>query len=106
MPESTLVKMPHCWKSHAMAHIYFNSLHAEEFFMLSSHLPIFFPQKNSFRKMIRVSTDWIQIRPGVLSGLIWVQTVFKNCQQMILEVKRVDLILTGFPQALEIMENM
>ena len=21
--ESTLVKMPHCWKSHAMAHIYY-----------------------------------------------------------------------------------
>ena len=23
MSESTLVKMPHCWKSHAMAHIFF-----------------------------------------------------------------------------------
>ena len=21
-PESTLVKMPHCWKSHALAHYY------------------------------------------------------------------------------------
>ena len=22
-PESTLVKLPHCWKSHVKAHIYF-----------------------------------------------------------------------------------
>ena len=26
-------------------------------------------------------TDWIQIRPDILSGLIWVQTVCKNYQQ-------------------------
>ena len=24
--ESTLVKMPHCWKSHVMAHIYLKSI--------------------------------------------------------------------------------
>ena len=26
-------------------------------------------------------TDWIQIRPDILSGLIWVQTVCKSYQQ-------------------------
>ena len=25
--ESTLVKMPHCWKKHVMAHIYFSVSH-------------------------------------------------------------------------------
>ena len=29
--ESTLVKMPHCWKSHVTAHIYFMSHLQEEF---------------------------------------------------------------------------
>ena len=29
-------------------------------------------------------TDWIQIRPDILPGLIWVQTVCKSYQQMTL----------------------
>ena len=30
-------------------------------------------------------TDWLQIRPNILSGLIWVQTVCKGNQQSTLE---------------------
>ena len=35
--------------------------------------------------------DWIQIRPDVLSDLIWVQTVCKVCQQMTLEVNELSM---------------
>ena len=33
-------------------------------------------------------TVWIQIRPNILSGLIWVQTVCKGYQQMTLVDKK------------------
>ena len=33
-------------------------------------------------------TDWIQIRPDVLSDLIWVQTVYKGYQQTTLGGKK------------------
>ena len=39
-----------------------------------------FWQKN-FRNTIRVSTVRIHLRSDILLGLIWVQTVFKGCQQ-------------------------
>ena len=50
----------------------------------SSNLPCF---KTTFstiicRNIIRVSTDWIQIRPDTLSSLILVETVCKVYQQM------------------------
>ena len=35
-------------------------------------------------------TVWIQIRPDILSGLIWVQTVCKSYQQTILVGKEID----------------
>ena len=41
--------------------------------------------KNSLRNTIWVS-DWIQIRPKVLLGLIWVQTVWQISQQTTLEL--------------------
>ena len=34
------------------------------------------------RHSIRMSKCWIQIRPNILLGLIWVQTVCKDYQQM------------------------
>ena len=42
---------------------------------------------NFFKKLFQehyqsVKTVWIQIRPDILSGLIWFQTVCKNYQQM------------------------
>ena len=49
--------------------------------------------KNFFRIIISVKTVCIQIRPDILSGLIWVQTVFKNCEQTTLVGKE----LTPFP---------
>ena len=52
------------------------------------HLMIFFSKsslkfsKISFRNTINVSrTVWIKIRPNILLGLIWVQTVCKGYQQ-------------------------
>ena len=47
-------------------------------FLLSA---FFFLLKNSFRNTIRVSNSWIQIRPDILSSLIWIQTVCKGYQQ-------------------------
>ena len=46
-----------------------------------------FFQNQLFRKIIsgipsECITDWIQIRPNVLSGLAWAQTVCKGYQQM------------------------
>ena len=45
-----------------------------------------FIQNQLFKKILPgipsdCQTDWIQIRPDVLSGLIWVQTVCKGYQQ-------------------------
>ena len=37
--------------------------------------------KNSFSNSIRVSISLIQIRPDILPGLIWVQTICKGHQQ-------------------------
>ena len=57
-----------------------------KFFMLSfCHLLIFF-QNQLLLKFIsgipsECQTDLIQIRPDLLSGLIWVQTVRKSYQQ-------------------------
>ena len=36
---------------------------------------------------LECQTDWIQIRPDVLSGLVWVLTVCKGYQQMTLVSK-------------------
>ena len=52
-----------------------NSLPPEKFFMLFCRLLIFFPNQ-LFGKILsgipaECQTDWIQIRPDVLSGLIW-----------------------------------
>ena len=46
-------------------------------------------QNQLFRKIVSgipsaCQTVWIQIRPNILSGLIWVQTVCKSYQQMTL----------------------
>ena len=54
--------------------------------------PADFFQNQLFRKFIseipnECHKDWIQIRPDILSGLIWVQTVCKSYQQTALEGK-------------------
>ena len=46
----------------------------------------FFFQNQIFRKILsgipfECQTDWIQIRPDILSGLIWVQSVCKGYHQ-------------------------
>ena len=53
-----------------------------KFFHAFCHLLIFF-QNQLFRKFISgipsgCQTDWIQIRPNILSGLIWVQSACKG----------------------------
>ena len=45
-----------------------------------------FIQNQLFRKILsgipsECQTDWIQIRPDIMSGLIWVQSVCKSYQQ-------------------------
>ena len=47
---------------------------------------MFFFQNQRFRKILsgilsKCQTVWITIRPHVLPGLIWFQTVCKKCQQ-------------------------
>ena len=59
--------------------LYLVSLHA---FLLSTD----FFQNQLFLKILsgtrsECQTVWIQIRPDILSGLIWVQTVCKSYQQ-------------------------
>ena len=59
-----------------------NSLHNFACFFLLFKTTFF--QKNpsgNYRSTIRVSTVWTQIVPDILSGLIWVQTVYKGYQQ-------------------------
>ena len=62
-----------------------NSLHAGKFFKIFVRLLIFF-EINFFEKFLQelpleCQTVWIQNRPDVLSGLIWVQTVCEGNQQ-------------------------
>ena len=38
--------------------------------------------KKLFQEHCQCQTDWVQIRPDILSGLIWVQTVCKGYQQI------------------------
>ena len=52
-----------------------SSLSSADFFSKSTF------SENSFRNIIRVSNVWIQVRPDILLGLIWVQTVCKGYQQ-------------------------
>ena len=52
-------------------------------------------QNQLFRKILsgipsECQTDWIQIRPDVLSGLIWVQSVCKSYQQTTLGGKELN----------------
>ena len=63
---------------------YFNSLSPGQFFMFLSSADFF--QNQLFRKILsgippECQTDWTQIRPNILSGLIWVQSVCKGYEQ-------------------------
>ena len=63
----------------------FNSLPPGKLFTFCCHLLIFF-QNQLFQKILsgipsECQTDWIQIRPDILSGLMWVQSVCKGHQQ-------------------------
>ena len=65
-------------------------------FLLSA---VFFFQNKLFRKILsgipsECQTVWIQIRPNILSGLIWVQTVCKDYQQMTQRGKELISLLT------------
>ena len=55
-----------------------------------------FFQNQFFRKILsgipsECQTDWIQIRPNILSGLIWVQSVCKSYQQTTIGYKELNL---------------
>ena len=54
----------------------------------ASHAPLYTSVENccekTFRNTIRVSNSLAQIKPDVLSGLIWFQNVCKDYQQMTL----------------------
>ena len=74
----------------------FNTLPPWNFFML--FCADFF-SKSTFQKIIlgipsECQTDWIHIRPNILSGLVWVQTVWKGYQQMKLESKELSSFFT------------
>ena len=55
-----------------------NSIH---YFFNSFHFACFF-KKNLSGIPSEFQTVWIQIRPDILLGLIWVQTICKGYQQM------------------------
>ena len=64
--------------------------------MLFSHL-LFIFQNHFFLKISsgippECQTVWIQIRPTILLGLIWVQTVYKGYQQTTLGDKELEVI--------------
>ena len=72
-------------------HVLVDSLHSGYFFSCFSSSADFFLNQ-IFRKNIsglpsECQTVWIQIRPDVMSGLIWFQTVFKGYQQTTLVAK-------------------
>ena len=49
-----------------------------------------------FQEYDQSQTVWIKIRPDVLSGLIWVQTVFKSYQQTTLGDKELNVEYDSF----------
>ena len=57
--------------------------------------------KNSNRNAIRVSTVWIQIRPDIMSGQIWVQTVYKDNRSVTIAGKEL-IINPNFERVTEI----
>ena len=61
-----------------------NSLSPGKFFMVFCRLLIF--QNQLFRKILsgipsECQTDWIKIRPDIMSGLIWVQPICNGYEQ-------------------------
>ena len=75
--------------SHVRKNISLDNFQLVFYEKLFCRLLIFF-QNQLFQKILsgippECQTDWIQIRPEVLSGLIWVQTVCKNYPKMKLE---------------------
>ena len=68
-----------------------------KFLPLFLHL-IFFFQNQLFRRILsgiqaECQTFWVQVRPDIWSGLVWVQTDCKSYQQMTLGDKRVSRCL-------------
>ena len=72
--------------------------------MLFLHANLF--SKLSFSKIsfIQCQTVWIQIRPDILSGLIWVQTVCKSCHQKTLAGKELIRNLNGLIKLMTLTE--
>ena len=62
--------------------------------------PLIFFKINFFVNFFECQTDWIQIRPDVLSGLILVQTCCKSCQQTILGNKELKVLVTRLNHSL------
>ena len=71
---------------------------------------LFFFFNQFFQKLLpgipsRCQTIWILIRPDILSGLIWFQTVFKGYQQMTL-VGRVKMLTMSRHNLMFLIKNM
>ena len=71
--------------------LFVNSLPPGKFFMYFCRLLIVFQNQLFWKNLLGISseyqTEWIQVRPDILLGLIWVQTVCKSYQQTTLEDK-------------------
>ena len=83
-----------CWPNYSLSSFFYTAnfltyLWSADFFKINF-------LKNYFRKFHQCQTVWILIRPDVLSGLIWVQTVCKGYQQTTLEgrVKSYSLLMS------------
>ena len=74
--------MRYCYLWHVRKRL-LNSLRPWDIFHVILSSADFF-QNQLFRKFFQCQTDWIQIRPDILSGLIWAQTVCISYQQTLL----------------------
>ena len=101
--ESTLVKTPHCWKSHITAQLLYFPMKGLDLWpcywvILHTfyYLLIFFSKltfsKNSFKNNFRFSNSLDPDQAQLLLGLIWVQTVCKGSQQVTLVGKKLTLL--------------
>ena len=68
----------------SLTHSILNLCMLGNFACLFCRLLIFFQNiifQKIFKEYHQCQTVWIQIRPGILSGLIWIQTVCTDYQQ-------------------------
>ena len=91
----TGLSCPHIVDSRQYVHVHnvLNSLHPWQFFLALLSSADFFQNQLFHTKNSEIPSEcqivWNQIRPDILSGLIWLQTVCKSYQQTTLGDKKI-----------------